>query len=513
MAIITNEILIPKKLFSSNVEKDLELDSPLPEYCPDIARIIKAECTPFAESCTVADGKATVCGKAVYDILYETDYKSRLRCASFTQDFSCSVPIPRTNAVNITAACRVKCERIGCKLLSPRRAIIKATIGTLFDIEGESAVKAVAATEDKEAFFRKRTVRFDGKASIAEGDYRFGDLLPLAQSEKSIGEIVCGSVTLQAPQLQLTPGKAEIKTTASVCTLCEEENNEGHYFTSVKSLPVSIEYTNDALTAPNAIELSLTPYGCEFTPELDQYGESRVVKAAFSVKLRMKIGETKEYTVADDMFEKDFDSVPSLASVTFRSLHARSEAGFSTDAKLAAFSPKPEYLLDSSVRVYSSEATRNEDGVLASGSFIVTLLVATAEGVHSFDSVIPYNQLLNPELPEGEADISCETIPSEVIATLHSDGSATVRVIASTAVQVYTETEESFISEVSKRIARERRNEDDMLIYCFPTDGEDLWSIAKLYRVPPESITEANPALFDDDGRIADIERAILIKP
>ena len=97
MSIITNEILIPKKIFSSKVDKDLDFDSSLPDFCPDIARIVKVDCTPFSESCTISDGKAVLKGKVVYDILYETDYKNRLRCCNFTQEFSHSVPIPKTN--------------------------------------------------------------------------------------------------------------------------------------------------------------------------------------------------------------------------------------------------------------------------------------------------------------------------------------------------------------------------------------------------------------------------------
>ena len=65
MSISTYEISVPKKIYSPTVDKDLEFDSTLPEHCPDIARIIKVDCTPFVESCTISDGQSTVIGKAV----------------------------------------------------------------------------------------------------------------------------------------------------------------------------------------------------------------------------------------------------------------------------------------------------------------------------------------------------------------------------------------------------------------------------------------------------------------
>ncbi len=512
IGISTNEILIPKKIFSSKIDKDLEFDSPLPEYCPDIARIVKVDCTPFAESCEVADGKATVKGKAVYDVLYETDYKNRLRCCNFTQEFSQSIPIPRTDASNIAAFCGVVCERIGCKLLSPRRLVIKSTLNALFDIEGETAVKALAVNEDKETFFRKKTIGFDGRTTLHEDSYKFGDSLLLAQSEKSIGEIICGSVVLQAPQVNLSPGRAEIKTVASVHALCEEENNEGKYYMSSKTLPINIEYTNDAIEDYKNISVTLEPSDAEFSTELDQYGEARVIKTAFSVKMCMKINEPKAYTVAEDMFEKGYDSIPVKGTATLPHMFSHTETSFSTETKLPSMTPKPEVLLDSTARDYGSTVEKTDDGVTVSGAFIVTLLADTAEGIQSFDHSVPYRQHLPLDLPDGEISIVADTMPSEVISTLHSDGSATIRVIASAHVYIYTESQETFIAEVTKRTPRQITEEGSMLIYCFPRKDEDLWNIAKLYRADPESIITANPNSFDDMGKPTESGKPILIK-
>ncbi len=512
LSIITNEILIPKKIFSSKVDKDLELDSILPEFCPDIARIVKVDCTPFSEGCTVSDGKATLKGKAVYDILYETDYKNRLRCCSFTQEFTQSIPIPKTSSVNLQAFADADCERISCKLLSPRRVTVKATLATKFEIEGEAPTKAIAVTESKDVFFRKKTIGFDGRTVIHENGYKFGELLPLSQSEKAIGEIVCGSVSLRSPQVTISPGHAEIKTVASLHTLCEEESGEGKYFMSVKSMPINIDYSNDAIAEHKHISFRLVPSNCEFAPELDQYGEMRVIKSDFSVNLCMKINEQFAHTVADDMFEKGFDSVPSRTTAVLPHMHSRTETGFSAEAKLNPMMPKPENLFDAVARDCGSTAEKAEDGVKISGAFVVTMLCDTSEGIQSFDHSIPYERLFALEVPETSISVTAEVAPDEVIATLHSDGSATVRIIATAKICVYTESEESFISEVTKRVARSVEDEGTMLVYCFPTKDEDLWSIAKLYRTDPESIKNSNPSYFDDGGVPFDRSKPILVK-
>lgn len=512
ISITTNEILIPKKIFSSKVDKELEFDSSLPEFCPDIARIIKIDCTPFSERCEIADGKATVKGKAVYDVLYETDYKNRLRCCNFTQEFSQSIPLPRSNATDVSAFCKVICERISCKLISPRRLAVKATLGAQFDLEGETASKAVAVNEDEETFFRKKTIGFDGRTKQYEGVYKFGDRLALAQSEKPIGEIVCANITIQSPQVSLSPGRAEIKAVAAVHVLCEEENNEGKYYMSSKTLPVNIEFSNDAIDTYKHISVALEPYDTEVSPELDQYGESRVIKTAFSVKAKLNINEPKAYTVADDLFEKNYDSTPVKTTAVLPHLSYESESGFSAETKISEITPKPEVILDSSARDYGSIIEKSEGGITVNGAFIVTMLTDTQDGIQSFDQSIPYSQFIPLDTADEPSQIVADVVPLEVIPTLHSDGSITLRVIANAKIYIYHESEESFISDVTKRTPRQNADSGTVLIYRYPEKNDELWSVAKNYRIDPESISASNPSSFDESGKATECGKPILIK-
>ncbi len=512
ISITTNQIQIPKKLFASTVDKELELDTSLPEYCADIARIVKVDCTPFAESCEAADGKATVKGKAVYDLLYETDYKNRLRCASFTQEFTVSATIPRNDATDISADCELTCTRIGCKLLSPRKLQIKTTLGASFDVEGEVSVSALAVNEDESTFFRKKTIGFDGRTKKQTDSFKFSDTIQLAQSEKSIGEIICGSLTLQPPQITLSPGRAEIRTTAIIRALYEEEDADGKYCTSQKSVPVSFEYLNDSIEDFKRISVKLFPFDVGISSELDQYGESRVLKAAFSVGMKLLINEPKAYTVADDVFEKGFDSSPVIgtASLPFRSGY--SETAFSEEAKLAPTMPKIDAILDSYARDCGSSIEQGDGGVTVSGSFIVTLLVETADGVSSIDTLVPYSKFFVLDIDEGHSSLNASCDVAEAIPTLHSDGSISLKVIANARISAFSEKQESFVTGLTKRVTVSSESDEPCLVFCYAQQNESLWEVAKLYRASPESIKRANPQSFDEYGKLLDSGKPILIK-
>ncbi len=512
MSIITNEILIPKKIFGAKVDKELELDAQLPDYCPDIARLVKVDCTPFAERCDVEGDKAILRGRAVFDLLYETEYKSRLTCCTFTSDFEISLPFPHANAQNVSAFASIDCTKINCRLISTRRIMIKSSLNARFDIEGEEAVRAVAVEDSESLFFRKKTVGFEGKTELYEEEHGFSENLPLNQSEKNIGGIVCGNVYLQSPQVSLSYGSAEIKTSASVHVLCEEEEHEGRYYMAVKTVPVSISIANDAIEDFKRISADLLVVSAEFSPELDQYGESRIIKADFTIKAGLRINEPKAYTVAEDFFEKGFDSISVISEMTLPRQEARQNVSFTLESKLDAIEPKPLSILDATAKDIATSAVFSDDGISVSGNLAVALTTITEQGIHCVDRTIPFEQTFSSDVNAENASISLSKASIEAIPTLHSDGTASIKLLYSAEASILGEQTERFVSDVTKRTPIQADASPASLIYCFPQRNEDLWSIAKLYRVSPDDIASLNKGLFDEKGAVCEKDKPILIK-
>ncbi len=479
----------------------MEADITLPDHCPDIARIVKVDCTPIAESCLSEDGRITVKGRAVFDVLYETDYKNRLRCHSFTRDFSHSFPLPVTNAVNIGAFCNMDCKRIDCRLLSDRRLILRSMLGIELDSEGDIAVKVISPEEDGCTFFRKKTIGFEGRTVLLEESFGFSEEMPLNRNEKCINEILCGTITLSPPQVDLSPGRAEISTHATFHALCEEENNEGAYYMSVKTLPLKLEFTNEGIEDFKRASVSLLPVDCQFHPELDQYGEHRIIRCDFSVKMQMKINEPKAHTVAEDMFEKSYTSqgVSILYPIPFA--EELCSCGFTAEGKLSPSEPLAESILDVTAKSCGCTVESTEEGLFLKGNFTATVIMSNQQGIQCCDITLPYRQSFTAS-PSENSTLSAQVMALEAIPTLHSDGSIGVRVIAEARVFGFGHRDEEFLSSVTKRTPIEAPEEGTRLTFCFPRRDECLWDIAKLYHVSPERIAAANPESFGEGGEL-----------
>lgn len=104
-------------------EQLTDVDLTLPDYCPDIDKILKCTLTPKIQSKILSGGQLQVEGFCVVNVLYVESTKKSIRCCEQSVNFSQSFSLKETpeNPVIIT---KTKSEYINCRALSPRRLVM-----------------------------------------------------------------------------------------------------------------------------------------------------------------------------------------------------------------------------------------------------------------------------------------------------------------------------------------------------------------------------------------------------
>lgn len=489
-------ISIPCSLLDSTLDTELELDAALPESCPDIARLIRVDCTPFVEKCVHENDRLLIGGKAVYDILYEAEGKSHLRFCNMTQDFSHSVPVKNPGIDGIYANAEVNCRHISCRMLSPRKLLLKALLGTKCEIEYEKSISAVSVTENGDSFFKKKVIGFDGICESHSENHSFSEDLTLSQAEKNVGEIVFCKVNLSPAQVTVQNGSADIRVNAEISVLYEGENSEGEYIMSTKNIPLTFPYTNEKLEPhkKSIFALKVTESGA--SKDYDQYGESRILRVSFNVRTTAHIREPKAYTVATDMFSIGSEDVITIDRMSVPVIYDFGEKSFTAEASLPATEPRILEILSSDARCVSTQADITEEGVKISGTLVACIMGRTDDGIYSFDHAVPFENHI-PLETEGIADIKVTVTPFDIIPTLHSDGGIAARLICSASIDASGRTEEEYVSAVTQHPIQKSGSDEYFLIYRFCDSNDTLWDIAKEYKVDPDELAQTNENAFE----------------
>ncbi len=504
----STQIRFPARVWDTVLDKETEFDGALPDYCPDIIRLIRVDCTPYTDTCQVMENKVHIGGRVIYDILYETDHRNKLRFCSFTQEFRHTADLPKTDAESLEAFCKVSCSKITCRMLSPRRPALRARLELHTTVSGVLAVSALSVQPTEDLFFSKKVLCYDVPDDTLRREFRFDEALPLLQGEESIGEMIYGTVTVQPPQTTVTRGSILAKTTAAVKVLYQPEDvSQGsNYRMAVKNLPLTL-----ALESPDAEEgkhcsLQLEVAAHSVLPELDQYGESRMLKACFTVNAVARTMGKAETEVAEDLFAKDAVVTAHRTEVSMPRVASTADRSFTVDLKLPAEEPVFTALYDTTVRAGRVKASPAEGGVELTGSLSVSVLGDSTEGILHRDHTAEFVQFVPAELPAAhigapETEITAEVIPFEIMPTLHSDGSISARVICNASLAFRTQETVSFLSEPVKQMDP-AEEEPYSIAYFYPAKTDTLWSMAKKYRIDPAKLKADNPLSFDEGGRL-----------
>ena len=117
-----------ENVFEGTSEQPVDLDFSLPDYCPDIEKILKCRIYPSVMSKNISSDRLDIDGVAVIKFYYLDTRKQAIRLCEHTSPFSCSFNI-KSNAQDFTAIAKVKTEYLNCRALTPRRLDIMKEAG------------------------------------------------------------------------------------------------------------------------------------------------------------------------------------------------------------------------------------------------------------------------------------------------------------------------------------------------------------------------------------------------
>ena len=130
--LLKNAVKISETLLDSKHEQGFESDIILPDYCPDIARILKCSATPKINRCyqngasIQTDGNVVVC---VYYVCGENKIHSYQTSAPFSK----TIPISASDE-NLNIKVTPKIEYVNCRAVNSRRLDIRGAVELLFSL-------------------------------------------------------------------------------------------------------------------------------------------------------------------------------------------------------------------------------------------------------------------------------------------------------------------------------------------------------------------------------------------
>ena len=482
-------VLSHETILEETVEQAVECDALLPDYCPDIRRILKCTLTPVPMGNTVTAGRLEVEGLATLNILYISAGGEPAR-GEYKVPFSRMLEL-HGEAENPVISVTLRPGSVSCRAVNQRRLDIRGAVVISAVVIACRQEKVLCGSGDETLQLKtveKKGTRLAGAVSREE---RLGKTTVLEGAGSPLTRVLRCDAAVTRREEKWSDGRLVVSGEVQAAAVCA--NEAGGWERAVCTLPFEL-----ALDAPEAADavFDVRCAALSAAAELaqDDDGEYRSLDWSVTVSAWAAVYRPYTETVCTDGYSTRYQSAcrsRTLQTVELSDLCRESE----THRETLPLPEQTEEVVALWARPEGCQVSPEGDGLLAEGRLGLTLLTRMSDGEwYSFDRTLE----LQRRIPGGEdarwdAALECrgvrwEQTGGELALTCElfwqGAGRRTLR--------------QPVLEEITVEENRPREDAMPRGLYIYMADeGESLWEIAKRYNTSEARIREDNGEMGD----------------
>lgn len=473
-----------------------ECEMILPDYCPNILRILQTTATVSILSKTVNADRLTVEGKAEYRILYLAEDGGGFQSASQQTLFSCTMD--RKQNENTEYTVKAKIQNCAARALNPRKIFVRCTVQITAKADGNQILKHPDSMENYEQKPCRETVA--KLLCSAEKPLRISD--DFEGENRSVAKLLQTHVFFRETEQKPLTDKLIVKADMMFDLLCADEN--GRIFPLRKTLPISQILDLPGLETESICHVGFEPIFVSITPpEEGKTALSYDVEVNVSCKCYAKTSAawTEDVFSVKKTLECEKETVSIHDFIPIREtgpVRETVEIGMCSELLWAEATP------DLRQMQYDSESDR----ILCHGLWNCRILMIDGEGSPAaLQREIPFTLAVPAEGHTNPVRNDTEMLLSDLTWTQTDANHMELRGNYHWSGLIFTEKSVKIITQ-TKEVSDRPKDTDTVILY-YAEAGESAWDIAKEHACPYKDLQRENALLQD---KISENKMLILLR-
>ena len=285
-------------LFEGNCEQAVDTELTLPDYCPDIGKLLKCRLVPMITSRQVNFDSLVVEGNARISIIYLDDREKKIRCCERDYPFRASVPYDDTTE-NVKLLADAHVDYVNCRVVNQRRLDIHGAFTIHMTAICGRQNELITDVEGEGLRLRMESGEISNLVCCTQTGFDLSEAIELSEGKPPISTIIRSDAVLCMEECQPIAGKLTVKGDAIFTMVYTTEQDE---------TPEHLEYVipfNQFFDMPGIDEdckadVTLCCDMLEVSPRTDSDGEYRRVDVDIRVTADIRAyRDTKVQWVSD----------------------------------------------------------------------------------------------------------------------------------------------------------------------------------------------------------------------
>ncbi len=477
-----------KKSVDNSLEEAIEAELSLPEYMPEILRIIKTTATPKIISANIVGDRLTVDGVCELRLIYTAE-DNCVYTFSVNKTFVRHLEREDFNdCADVNTA--VKTSYVNCKATGTKKAEIKAGVSVKVTVYKEDMQDIIGLENDcniQEKSIPLNTCSLGCKKTKA---FSLSDTVNLDIPSAFVVSACAFAVLTEIRKIN---NKIMLKGEACV-DICYVNYNDKSACEEIRhTLPINqiLEYTGMEERFDGSVDLQIT--ALDVIPKGEQGGASAAFDVALGVEASVNMWEEKQIFLIEDAYSTECSLDLNKSDFVFYGDLEKINETFIYDGSLSVHGEGVSCVVNKNAVVSSLNCKAEEGSVTLNGTLSLALIIkdnASAFSAVNKDFDFTY-QIKNEKFTKQtvfEGNIKVVALKVQV------KGENTIEIKSELNINgcAFREIKECIVTDIKKSDRPFKRKKNAITVYFPDNKNESLWGIARRYNTTVKAIAEEN---------------------
>ncbi|MCM1314319.1 MAG: DUF3794 domain-containing protein [Prevotella sp.] len=486
---------VSENIFDGVQEQGVELDYILPDYYPDIFRLVRCEVVPVICNYSINGDKLSYEIRCDIKILYCSESGNSLQCVTQRQNFSKTVELGRSGE-NLTARLTPKTDHINFRAVNKRRLDVRGAVSVKISVNGETNQEVISDAFGMNIQIKKTPVRFASKKITAEKTLQLSEDIEISPTQPTVNSIINIRCTVPECEKKMISGKLLAKGSAELKILYSCDKDGGAVEPVSFSMPFSQIIDIDGID--DTFDCTITPevVSCDITPTADKNSENRIIKCEIELRLICCAVKTASVMLGTDAFSTVYPCNVTVSQVRAEQIPVIYEESFRHSAKISEGDSVPQTIYSMWCTPKNINTRLSDDGkaVIISGMLSYSMASRDNAGMIIMpDKDEAFEETIN--LPDNISGctVSAEIAVRDVSYNISSEGILSAKSDISAKISVYSCSSINALTDIAvDESVKKQRDGDYAIKLYFGVENEEVWDIAKRYSTSVNAVIEEN---------------------
>ena len=499
-------------VFSDTNEQSIELDYILPDYFPEIFRILKCITTPQIVSYNIENSKLTYEIAVCIRVIYCAENSNAIHTINQKLTYSRKIDIGRACCepeISLTP----QINFINCRAVNPRRVDIRGAVSIIISVADTCTKEVISDVDGGNIQLKKSSFTYPANHLKTTKQIVISDKYDIGMSKPAIIDIIRNDAIISSIDKKIIADKLILKGEICInmlytCLKDNTDNIESLQFTLPFSQIIELEGIDDRFDC----SVNANIISCEIIPCSDGDGNSKLAECIINIHISCSAHKTSTTEFVVDEYSTHYETNSERHDFTLESSPFCIDNTCVLKNIINSSDNELECIYDAwcTLKNISVIPDETEKSLQINGTIIYMILAKAKDGTPVLlDKEDGFTLSVSAENLSELSKANINIIPVSCSYTLSSDN--TVELKAELRITGYVK---NYV--MINSITEITVNEDELInpncnyalkIY-YTDENEDLWEIAKKYGTSVSAIIEENEI---EDNML--LEKGMLLIP